>query len=226
LLRAHGDETLVAAMRRGDEAAFVEVVERYHPALARLARVYVSDHSVAEEVVQETWLAVLRGIRNFEGRSSFKTWLFRILINRAKTGSQREARSVSFSALDGEEPDEPTVDPDRFLPADHPQWPGGWATPPQHWSEQPEERALSREIGAQINAAIDGLPPGQREVITLRDVEGWGADEICNVLGITETNQRVLLHRARAKVRGALENYFLDLGTGDGQVKVGPRDGT
>jgi RNA polymerase sigma-70 factor, ECF subfamily len=223
LLWATGDEMLLAGMRRGDEAAFVEVVKRYHPALARLARVYISDPHVAEEVVQETWLAVLQGIRNFEGRSSFKTWLFRILTNRAKTRSQREARSVPFSALEGEELDEPTVDPNRFRPPDSPKWPGGWTVPPQRWSELPEEHALSSEIGAQIKAAIAGLPPSQREVIILRDVEGWDANEICNVLGITETNQRVILHRARAKVRGALEEYFQDHGAGRG--KEGPRDG-
>lgn len=203
------DLRLVAALRAGDEAAFVGLVERYHASLVRLATVYVGDRAVAEEVAQETWMGVLRGLERFEGRAALKTWIFRILTNRAKTRGQREGRTVSFSALGGgPEADEPAVDPDRFLPPDHPQWPGHWAAPLQSWGQSPEERLLSGETAEVIRAAIEQLPPAQREVITLRDVDGWASTEVCELLTITETNQRVLLHRARSKVRQALERYF------------------
>ena len=204
------DETvLVEALRRRDEAAFVTLVERYHVSLVRLAQLYVADHAAAEEVVQDTWLGVLKGIDRFEGRSSLKTWLFRILTNTAKTRGVREARSVPFSALFEAESEEiePTVAPDRFLSPDE-QWAGGWSIAPSVWNDQPEARLLSRETLVYIRSAIDALPPAQREVITLRDIEGWSSDEVCNALDITETNQRVLLHRARSKVRAALEDYL------------------
>jgi RNA polymerase sigma-70 factor (ECF subfamily) len=208
---APADEAqLVEALRRGDEATFVALLERYHGALVRLATVYVGDRVVAEEVAQETWLGVLQGLDRFEARSSLKTWIFHILTNRAKTRAQREGRSVPFSALWDPDtaPAEPAVEPERFLPADHPRWPRHWASRPQSWDDLPEERLLSRETGARLQEAIAALPPSQREVLTLRDVEGWTAGEVCNTLGISETNQRVLLHRARSKVRRALERYL------------------
>lgn len=210
---SYADETeLIHGLRRRDEHAFVTLVERYHTALLRLAQLYVADRAAAEEVVQETWIGVLKGIDRFEGRASFKTWLFRILTNIAKTRGVRESRSIPFSELwdaDAEaEPFELAVEPDRFLPPDHPRGPGHWANDPQPWGDHPEERLLSRETRAQIQAAIDTLPPAQREVITLRDIGGWSSEEVCNTLKISETNQRVLLHRARSKVRRALESYF------------------
>ena len=198
---------LLQALREGDEAAFVALVDRYHARLVRLALLYVSDRAVAEEVAQETWLGVLQGLERFEGRSSLRTWLFRILTNRAKTRGVREARSVPFSAAWSaeDEPGEPAVAPERFLPPEHPEWPGHWAAAPA--DPLPEERLLANETQAVIRAAIAALSPAQREVITLRDVEGWSADEVCNALAISETNQRVLLHRARSRVRSALERY-------------------
>ena len=206
------DLRVIEALRHRDEAAFAALIDQYHTSLLRLAQLYVSDRAAAEEVVQDTWLGVLKGIDRFEGRSSLKTWLYRILTNRAKTRGVRDAnaRSVPFSALwDADaEPFEPAVEPDRFLPSEHPQWPSHWAEPVDAWGDHPEERLLSRETRAHIQAAIDRLPPAQREVITLRDIEGWSSEEVCNALEISETNQRVLLHRARSKVRRALERYF------------------
>ena len=196
------DAPLLDALRVGDERAFEALVDRYGPSLLRLAQLYVSSRSVAEEVVQETWLAVVTGIERFEGRSSLKTWLFRILTNKAKTRGQREGRTLPFSSLasDGDE-DQTAVAVERFARG------GAWATPPRG---VPEERLLAGETRARVEQAISALPPNQRAVITLRDVEGLSAEEACNVLGISETNQRVLLHRARAKVRTALERYLED----------------
>jgi RNA polymerase sigma-70 factor (ECF subfamily) len=204
------ESALIAALRQGDERAFAALVEQYHAALVRLAMVYVSDRAAAEDAAQETWLGVLRGLARFEGRSSLKTWIFTILTNRAKTRAQREARTLPFSALDDPEADEPSVAPERFLPPDHPRWPNEWAENPDRWANLPEERLLSQETLARIRKAIEALPPTQRQVITLRDVEGWSSGEVCNVLEISETNQRVLLHRARSKVRQALERYFAE----------------
>jgi len=203
------DQALIAGLRRGDEAAFRELMDAYSPSLLRVARVYVGNRAVAEEVVQETWLGVLRGIERFEERSSLKTWLFKILTNIATTRAVRERRTVPFSALAAAESDEnePAVEPDRFLPADHDRWPHHWALGPTRW-ETPEEGLLSGEARERIIDAIDGLPPAQRTVITLRDVEGWPSDEVCDALGVSEGNQRVLLHRARSKVRTAVEQYF------------------
>jgi RNA polymerase sigma-70 factor, ECF subfamily len=172
----------------------------------RVAMMYVSSRAVAEEVVQETWLGVLKGVDRFEGRSSLKTWLFRILVNTAKTRGEREGRSIPFSASIAAGPDEPTVEPGRFFPPGHEQA-GGWSLGPTRW-ETPEERLLAGESRDVILRTIESLPPAQREVITMRDVEGWPSNEVCNALEITETNQRVLLHRARSKVRAALERYF------------------
>jgi RNA polymerase sigma-70 factor, ECF subfamily len=204
-LAHENEQDLVARLRAGDESAFEALVDRYQASLVRLARVYVRDPAVAEEVVQETWLAVLNGIDRFEGRSSLKTWIFRILTNRAKTRGGRERRSVPFSSLG--DADEAAVDPDRFQ-EDGDQYPGGWRQPPARWEGDPEERLLAGEARALILDTIEQLPPNQRAVITLRDVEGFDSEEVRNVLDLTDTNQRVLLHRARSKVRRALELYL------------------
>lgn len=203
------DLQMVEALRNGNESAFVSLIGRYHARMLRLAMVFVPSQAVAEEVVQEAWMGVLQGLNRFEGRSSLKTWIFRILTNRAKTRAQREGRSVPFSSLPEFNIDfpEPAVDPDRFKGPDK-QWPGSWVSFPRSWDEIPEERILSQETLARIQDAIDALPPGQREVITLRDIEGLPSDETCNLLGVSEANQRVLLHRARCRVRRALERYF------------------
>jgi RNA polymerase sigma-70 factor (ECF subfamily) len=197
----------VEAVRDGDEQAFMSLVERYHASLVRLARMYVPSEAIAEDVAQDTWLAVFRGIERFEGRSSFRTWLFRILTNIAKTRGQREHRTIPFSSAEPASEGGPSVDPDRFFPPDHTRAPDGWALGPTAW-ETPEESLLGGETRDVILRAIQGLTPGQREVITLRDLEGWPADEVCNALQISETNQRVLLHRARTKVRAALEQHL------------------
>jgi RNA polymerase sigma-70 factor (ECF subfamily) len=188
----------------------MRLVEQLQGPLLRLARTYVSDPAVAEDVVQETWLAVLRGLDRFEGRSSLKTWIFSILMNRARTRAVREGRSIPFSALEDAagEDEGPSVEPERFLPPDHPRWPGHWAAPPREWNTTPEAMALSGETRGIIDAAIADLKPAQREVITLRDIDGLTSTEVCQVLGISEVNQRVLLHRARSKVRAALERYL------------------
>jgi RNA polymerase sigma-70 factor (ECF subfamily) len=201
------EHALVEALRRGDEGAFVTLVERYHASLVRLARLYVPTAPLAEDVAQETWLGVLQSLPRFEGRSSLQTWLFRILANRARTRAVREARSIPFSALwsPDQDADEPAVDPDRVLGPDHPHWPGHWGPRPPE--PLPEERLLGQEAREVIRDSIQRLPPAQREVITLRDVEGWSSAEVCNALAISETNQRVLLHRARSRVRRALEQY-------------------
>jgi RNA polymerase sigma-70 factor (ECF subfamily) len=188
---------LVEALRAGDERAFEQLIRMYQASLIRVAQMYVSSRAVAEEVVQETWLAVLNGIDRFEGRSSLKTWIFRIVANRAKTRGEREGRIVPFSSLG---PQEPAVEGERF---DH----GQWASPPPDW---PEERLLGEETRRVIESAIELLPDVQRAVITLRDVQGWSADEVRNALELSETNQRVLLHRARSKVRRALEEYLME----------------
>ena len=200
------ERRLVEALRRGDEAAFSELVDMYHAAMLRLARSFVSDRAVAEEVVQEAWLGVIRGIARFEGRSSLKTWIFRILTNTAKKRGARERRTVPFSALTSPD-DDGVVDADQFHPAGH-LWAGHWAAGPDSWGPAPEERLLASETRQVIATAIETLPDSQRQVITLRDVEGWAADEVCDALEITEVNQRVLLHRARAKVRAHLADYL------------------
>jgi RNA polymerase sigma-70 factor (ECF subfamily) len=203
---ASEDAELVGRLRRGDESAFVELIDRYGATMLRVAQMYVRDRATAEEVVQETWLAVLNGIDRFEGRSSLKTWLFRILTNRAKTRGERDGRVLPFSALAGasDEADEPSVDPDRFLGPDSPR-PGAWAAPPRAW---PQDKLIERETLNVIEMAIGKLPEAQREVILLRDVEGWTPMEVADALEITDGNERVLLHRARSKVRAALEEYL------------------
>ena len=205
-----GDEDergLVDALRRGEETAFVALVGLYGAPLLRLARTFVRDSAVAEEVVQETWLAVLNGIDRFEGRSSLKTWIFQILSNRAKTRAVRERRSAPFSALVAGDDHEAAVDADRFRGDGH-RWAGHWAAAPADWRHLPEDRLLSKETLARVHEAIETLPPRQAEVLVLRDVEGWAPDEVCDALGISDGNQRILLHRARSKVRAALEHYL------------------
>lgn len=173
--------------QRGEEAAFVELVRRYGASLQHLARTFVRNQAVAEEVVQETWLAVLSGIDRFEGRSSLKTWIFQILSNRAKTRAVRERRSAPFSALAGDgDDDEAAVDPDRFRGEGH-RWAGHWAAAPSDWSHLPEDCLLGQETLARVNAAIETLPPRQAEVIVLRDVEGWEPEEVCAALGMSNT---------------------------------------
>jgi len=197
---------LLEALRAGDEAAFAQLVREYQPSLVRVARIYVSTQAAAEEVAAETWLAVLNGLDRFEGRSSLKTWIFRILTNIAKTRAQRDGRTLPFSALQdpGRVP-EAAVDADRFLDPEHPRWPGHWAVRPEPW---PEDALIAAETQAVVAEAIEALPPAQRAVISLRDVEGWSSEEVRNALELSETNQRVLLHRARSKVRRALESYL------------------
>ena len=202
------DARLIAALRAGDEAAFVALVETYHGMLIRLAMPYVQHRAMAEDVVQETWLGVLRGLERFEARSSLKTWICRILVNRARTRAERDGRLVPFSTFWGpdDEADEPTVDPSRFHASGRNE--GHWTSMVQSWEGLPEERLLSGETRERVRTAIEALPINQRTVITLRDVEGWEAADVCTALEISEANQRVLLHRARAKVRQALERYF------------------
>jgi len=189
---------LVARLQAGDEDAFVAVVRQYHAPLLRLAASYVPSHAVAEEVVQDTWLGVVRGIDRFEGRSSLKTWLFRIVVNRARTAGAREHRE---SAADPAHV--ATVAPDRFGPA------GQWVEPPAPWTEAVEDRLAARQALDRIAGCLTELPENQRRVVTMRDLEGLTAQEVCSVLGISEANQRVLLHRGRARVRGMLAEQEL-----------------
>jgi RNA polymerase sigma-70 factor, ECF subfamily len=200
------DRELLARLRAGDEAAFMTLVDRYGALMLRVALMHVRSRAVAEEVVQEAWLGVIRGLDRFEGRSSLKTWILRIVANLARTRGAREQRSVPLSSL---EPvgDEPSVDPDRFRPLDD-LYPGGWAVPPHAWARLPEESLVADETLRLVREAIGRLPTRQQEVITLRDVEGWDSDEVCSALDLSEGNQRVLLHRARSKVRQELEDYF------------------
>jgi RNA polymerase sigma-70 factor (ECF subfamily) len=199
------EEAVVAALRRGEEDTIADLVESWSNAMLRLALAYVNDRAVAEEVVQDAWIGVLEGIDRFEGRASLKTWVFRILANRAKTRAVRERRTVPFSTLDSASG--LAVEPDRFVPAGE-AWAGHWASPPR--PSTPEERLLASETRERLEQAIAKLPPGQRAVLTLRDVEGWSARETCNALDLTETNQRVLLHRARGRIRRVLEPYLQD----------------
>ncbi|MGH9025084.1 MAG: RNA polymerase sigma factor [Acidimicrobiia bacterium] len=204
------DARTVEALRAGDEAAFVDLVERYQGALLRQALPYVPSRAVAEEVVQDTWIAVIRGIDGFEGRSSLRTWLYRILMNVARSRGVAEHRSIPFSSASPDvETTDPAVDPVRFWPAGEAEA-GRWISLPTPWEHQPEDRLLARENVDVVAQAINGLPDAQREVITLRDVLGWTSMEVRNVLDVSETNQRVLLHRARAKVRAALERHFTE----------------
>jgi RNA polymerase sigma-70 factor, ECF subfamily len=200
------DGELVARLRSRDDAAFALVLDAWSGGMARVARSIVSTHASADEVVQDAWLAVVQGIGRFEGRSSLKTWVYRILVNAAKRRALREGRQVSWSPVAGED-DTPTVDPARFGgPGDG--YPGHWLAFPTPWPS-PEQDMLAGEVQAQVEAALAELPARQRVVVTLRDVEGYGSDEVSSILEISAANQRVLLHRARAFVRGKLEEYFV-----------------
>ena len=201
------DADLIEALRKSDEAAYRALVARHSATLLRLASMYVSNPEVAADVVQETWIGVLQGIDRFEERSSLKTWICRILVNKAKTAAQREGRTITFSDL-GDDELAPAVDPERF----HDQGPnrGQWSIPPREW-DRPEERLLSKETRAVVERAIAGLPTNQRITITMRDIEDLSSAHTSSVLGISEGNQRVLPHRARTRVRSVLEAYFSDV---------------
>jgi RNA polymerase sigma-70 factor, ECF subfamily len=201
------DAELVARLRRGDEASFATLVDDLGGPMLRVAMGYVRERSVAEEVVQDAWIAVLNGLDRFEGRSSLRTWIFRIVMNRAISRFDKERRSVPFSSLAGED-DGPSVEPDRFFPPSHPRSPGQWSVPPLGWESIPEEALSSAETMAVIRTAVEALPGGQRAVVTLRDLEGLTSEETRRILDISETNQRVLLHRGRTKVRRALAEHF------------------
>jgi RNA polymerase sigma-70 factor (ECF subfamily) len=208
---AASEERLLAQLRAGDETAFRELVTRHDRAMKRIALTFVRSPSVADEVVQETWLAVLKGLERFEGRSSLKTWIFRILANRAQSRGAREQRITPFSSLGpSDDEDGPTVDPDRFLPPGH-ATAGYWSVTPSRFFELPEDRMLAAETSALVAAAIEQLPERQQQVIRLRDVEGWEAEEVCESLELSQANQRVLLHRARSAVRARLEEYFTEV---------------
>ncbi len=191
---ADEDAELVARLRAGDEQAFVALVARHHAAMLRLAGSFVPSAAIAEEVVQDTWLAVLRGIDGFAGRAAFRTWLLRILVNRARSTGVREHRSIAVGDA------APAVDAARFDSS------GAWMSPPQHWVEDSDDRLLAEGLTGQIQAALEDLPARQREVVVLRDVDGLDGQEVCEVLEISEGNQRVLLHRGRSRLRQALES--------------------
>jgi RNA polymerase sigma-70 factor (ECF subfamily) len=199
---------LLARLRAGDEETFAVLVERYFPTMLAIARGYVKTAAVAEEVVQDAWLGVLKGLDRFEGRSSLRTWVMRIVVNTAMTRGEREARSMPFSALAPAE-EERAVDSERFR-APEDAFPGHWRAYPGDWSALPEDALVGRETRAVVMRAIEELPAAQRAVITLRDVTGCTAEEVCSALELSEGNQRVLLHRARSRVRAALERHLDD----------------
>ncbi len=199
-----------AALRDGDEAAFAELVTRHHGAMVRLAAAFVGERSMAEEVAQEAWVAVLRGLDGFEGRASLRSWIFSIVVHRARTRAVRESRHP----LVAEPHEDYAVEPARFLPADHPRWPGHWATAPRPWSTSPEDHLARKRLLAWVGDAISALPTAQRAVMTLRDVEGCTASEACEALGLSAANERVILHRARSRVRRVVER-LMDEGNDD-----------
>lgn len=204
---APSEQELLERLRAGDEAAFVDLVERHSAGMLRLARSHVASDAVAEEVVQEAWLGVLNGLARFEGRAALKTWIYRIVANIAKTRGVKEHRSVPFATLAAREVDDEftAVDADRFRPADADLWPHGWATPPGRWEFDPDDALAYAETLQVVRGAIDQLPPMQRMVIVMRDLEGFTSEEVCDTLDLTPANQRVLLHRARSRVRARLE---------------------
>lgn len=201
------DVELLAGLRAGDENAFRTLVKQHHSTMRRVAMSYVKSLSVADEVVQETWLAVIRGLPRFEERSSLKTWIFRILVNRAQSRAVREQRITPFSCMAGGDSESgPTVDPDRFI--DGGAFDGYWSVTPSRFCDLPEERLLASETRAVLGRALNELPERQQQVVRLRDVEGCDAEEVCALLGLSAGNQRVLLHRARAHLRSVLERHF------------------
>lgn len=202
------EQQLIASLRGGDEEAFDELVTRHHSALIRMAMGYVADREVAEEVVQDTWMAVIEGLGRFEGRSSLRTWIFGIMIHKAKDRGVREKRHTNFSSFESmDEESEETIDPSRFYQSG--EWAGHWVFPPQPWDDQtPEKLLASQQAVTAMNRAIEALPPTLKDVLILRDVEGVEAKEACEILKITETNLYVRLHRARERVRQAVETYL------------------
>lgn len=203
------ERQLLLRLRARDERAFDDLVRAWSPLMLRVAHGFVSTDASAQEVVQDTWLGFIKGLGTFEGRSSLRTWAFRILVNIAKTRGVKEHRVTPLSSLAPDSDAGPTVDPSRFRDADD-QYPGGWtpAGKPQRWDTDPEGGVLRGEVRVLVSAAVDTLPERQREVIVLRDIHGFESDEVCALLAITAENQRVLLHRGRAKVRAALEGYY------------------
>ena len=201
------ETSLLNRLLRGDEHAFDELVDALGPAMLRVAKLYVGSEAVAEEVVQEAWIRVLRSLRSFEGRSSLRTWIFVILGNVARTRGEREGRSTPLSAFENYA-DEPSVDPERFFPASHPRWAGMWSTLVDSWETAPHEQLLASEARVRLKEAFLELPDRYAVVFMLRDVEGWPSEEVCAALGISPENQRVLLHRARSRLRARLEEYF------------------
>jgi len=202
---------LVDALRRGDEEAFARLVGEHHASLRRVARLYVANAAIADEVVQDTWLGVIQGIWAFEGRSSLKTWIHRILVNRARTRAVREsrgARLVGILASETSAESESSASPENPLPLADTSDFGHWAQPSAHPDSSPERSLLTKELRERLETVIDALPSNLRTVLWLRDVEGWSSEEVCNALAIQETNQRVLLHRARSRVRAGLEPYL------------------
>jgi RNA polymerase sigma-70 factor, ECF subfamily len=197
------DAPIVQALRAGDERAFLALVGQLHGPMVRFARGFLSSDMAAEDVVQDAWAAVLEGIDRFEGRSALRSWIFGIVANLARTRATRDARSVPLSALEADDA-EAAVDPSEFLPASHPRWPGHWAKYPEPW---PEDQLLAQETMSLIRGAIERLPAGQRAVVQLRDVEGWSSQEVCEALSLSEINQRVLLHRARSRVRREIARH-------------------
>ena len=200
------DEQLVAALRDGDERTFRELYERSYPMMKRVARGYVASDAVAEEIVQDTWMAIVTGIERFEGRAALGTWMFSILTNQAKSHGARERRAVPFASIAPADVEEPAVDSDRFQKDDE-AWPGHWATPPRPW-QKPERRLLSLEARDRLKEALAQLPERQRLIVVLRDVEGLSAEEVCDLLELSQENQRVLLHRGRSRLRAFLEEYL------------------
>lgn len=206
-LLAPPEQRQLAALRAGDEETFRALINRHGPSMIRVAQVYVRGRAAAEDVVQETWLRVIRGLPRFEGRSSLRTWIFAVLANCARERAKQERRAVPLSELE-REIEGPLPEDELMFPPDHPRWAGMWSTSVPNWDDLPEERLLSAESLAFVRAAADRLPPLQRAVLTLRDIEGWAPEQVCDLLDLSDGNQRVLLHRARSGVRRRLERYF------------------
>jgi RNA polymerase sigma-70 factor, ECF subfamily len=202
------DQEIVGALRKGDEHAFRDLFDQTYPMMKRVARGYVDSEAVADEIVQEAWVAVLTSIHRFEGRSALRTWIFSIVVNQAKSHAARERRTLPLSCVGMSDADQPAVDPDRFQKDDD-AWPGHWATPPRPWGK-PDRRLLSLEARSRLKAALAELPERQRLIVGLRDVEGFSAEEVCDLLNLSHENQRVLLHRGRSRLRSALAEYIGD----------------
>ncbi|MGZ4270443.1 MAG: RNA polymerase sigma factor [Solirubrobacteraceae bacterium] len=201
------DDELLAALKRGDEDAFGALVDRYGALMLRVAQGHVRTRAIAEEVVQETWAIVFANIGRFERRAALKTWIMRILANRAKTRGEREARCTPFSCVGAAPARDAGADADRLLGARDPRWPGHWACGLRRCCDLPEEHLLAGEVRGRLRTALACLPERQRTVVALRDVEGWTPEEVCDALGLSEGNQRVLLHRARRRMRAELGAY-------------------